>query len=76
MLTISNLAKSGFNFSTEEQSMQAKYILLNSIILTGVTLGFAMITVHGLELFVFSELQQAVHLLVYNVLSLICMEPS
>jgi hypothetical protein len=61
MITISNLARSGFTFSDHEQAMKAKYILLNSIMLTGITLGFAMIVVHGLDLFNFSEMQQAIN---------------
>ncbi len=65
--------QSGFSFKNNEKEIKAKYILLNSIMVIGMSLGVAMIIVHAWNLLSFSHPQQALHLAIYNALSFLTM---
>lgn len=68
-----NFLYSGFTFTPLERETASKYMLLNSIMLIGMSLGVAMIIVHAWDLTSFSEPQQAIHLAIYNALSFLTM---
>lgn len=68
-MDISNFLHSGFTFSDSEKELKSKYVLLNSIMLIGMTLGVAMFIVHWWGLISFSNQTYAITLVIYNTLS-------
>lgn len=68
-MDLSNFLQSGFTFSNNEQEIKSKYILLNSIMVIGMSLAVVMFIVHWWELISFSNKNYAICLVIYNTLS-------
>ena len=68
-MDFNNFLQSGFTFSNNENEIKSKYILLNSIMVIGMTLGVAMFIVHWWDLISFSNRDYAITLVIYNSLS-------
>jgi len=64
-----NFFQSGFVFEADEKEIKSKFILLNSIMVIGMTLGVAMFIVHWWNLISFSNKTYAITLVIYNSLS-------
>ena len=69
-MDVNNFFLSGFTFSNDEKEIKAKYLLLNSIMIIGMSLGVAMFIVHWWDLISFANRDYAISLVVYDILSL------
>ena len=70
-MNLNSFFLSGFTFSDDEKEIRAKYLLLNMIMIIGMSLGVAMFIVHWWDLISFANKNYALSLVVYNTLSIV-----
>lgn len=68
-MNLNDFFRSGFVFSNDEKEIESKYILLNSIMIIGMSLGVAMFIVHWWGIISFANRDYALCLVTYNILS-------